>query len=156
MLRCHHTDEAPAALPGRSFVEATIGRDTLLAVSAGRDGCALFDPGRHEAGELPWLASWPDAGLDRILRRSGALDRLGERLRPVFRSHAALTLRHLARLGRGLAWLPESLVADELRAGTLAPVGGAALAVPIAIRLIRARARQNAAFEALSAAAPRA
>ena len=65
----------------------------------------------------------------------------------MFHSHAALTLVTMARAGRGLMFAPESLVAADLRDGTLVSAGVGS--VEIEICLIRRRARQKAAFERL-------
>ena len=65
---------------------------------------------------------------------------------PSYSSYQAL--KAMALEGRGLAWLPQSLVADELRAGTLVPAGPAAWDVPVEIRLYRQRTEMSDAAEA--------
>ncbi|MEW5729829.1 MAG: LysR substrate-binding domain-containing protein [Pseudomonadota bacterium] len=55
----------------------------------------------------------------------------------------------MARAGRGVAWLPASLAAEDLRSGRLVRAGGSDWEVPVAIRLTRPRARQSPAAEAL-------
>jgi DNA-binding transcriptional LysR family regulator len=69
-------------------------------------------------------------------------------LETVFTSHLAAVLRAMARDGRGVAWLPESLIADDLAAGTLLRAGDEGWDVPVEIRLFRPRARQSPAAEA--------
>lgn len=53
----------------------------------------------------------------------------------------------MARQGRGVAWLPRTLVEDDLSRGELTRVGGGAWDVPVEIRLYRPRARLSAAAE---------
>jgi DNA-binding transcriptional LysR family regulator len=65
----------------------------------------------------------------------------------VFRSHAVLVLAAMAREGKGVAWLPESLIEDDLASGRLVPAGGDLWSVPMDIRLYRPRARQSPAAE---------
>ena len=65
----------------------------------------------------------------------------------VFTAHLATVLRTMALQGRGVAWLPRSLVDDDLRAGRL--VESAALAAPLQvdIRLYRRDAAEPEAAE---------
>lgn len=60
-----------------------------------------------------------------------------------------MLLRTLALAGRGVAWLPSSLIADDLRGGALVDAGGGAGRVPVEIRLYRQPAPMTAAAEAL-------
>ena len=67
----------------------------------------------------------------------------------VFTAHNAFLLKTMALAGRGLAWLPESLVADELRSQRLVPAGGNGWLVPIKVRLYRQNAEMTPTAEAL-------
>jgi len=58
-------------------------------------------------------------------------------------------LRTLALEGRGVAWLPSSLIADDLRGGMLVDAGAGAGRVPVEIRLYRQPAPMTTAAEAL-------
>ena len=60
-----------------------------------------------------------------------------------------LPVEDVALAGRGIAWLPESLVADELRTRLLVPAGGDAWLVPIEVRLYRQSAEMAPTAEAL-------
>ena len=77
------------------------------------------------------------------------LERVGVDLRSSFHSHAALTLAHLVRSGRGMAWLPLSLVGAELAAGALVRASDETFDVEIRVCLIRSRSRQAPVVEAL-------
>jgi len=67
----------------------------------------------------------------------------------VFTAHNAFMLKTMALAGRGVAWLPESLVADELRTRQLVPAGGDAWRVPVEVRLYRQNAQMTPTAEAL-------
>lgn len=148
LLLCHHHDAAPAELDAPAFARLPLGRDRLVPVSApdsqDRPLHRLPVEGRQVT---PYLAYREESGLGRILRRSGVMQRLGGRLDPAFHSHAALTLASLARSGRGLAWIPFSLVQPDLDRGTLVQDGDADMVVDVAICLIRPAARQSPAVE---------
>ena len=55
----------------------------------------------------------------------------------------------MAMEGRGIAWLPESLIAADLEAKRLVLAGDSEWGVPIEIRLFRPRAPLSEAAEAL-------
>jgi DNA-binding transcriptional LysR family regulator len=65
-------------------------------------------------------------------------------LSTVFTSHLAMALKALAIEGKGVAWIPESLAADEMGPdGRLTSAGSADWAVDVKIVLIRPRARMT-------------
>ena len=130
-LLCHHHDAAPSRLDPSRFPSHRVGADRLVPV-ASPGGVSLGEDG----GALPFLAYNPESGLGRIL--AAALpEAVSARLDTVFTAHHAATLRTMARTGRGLAWLPESLVADDLAAGSLRRAGPQGLEVALDIHLIR-------------------
>lgn len=52
-------------------------------------------------------------------------------------AHLASVLKTMALDGRGVAWLPRSLIAEELAAARLVTAGGAQWAIEVEIRLFR-------------------
>jgi DNA-binding transcriptional LysR family regulator len=124
---------APDALgqPRHAFGSAANGRPALLAYS---DGSAL---GRIVAAHLHALQH-PDV--------EAALE---SREAAVFTAHHAVLLKTLAIEGRGIAWLPQSLAADAIQAGTLVAAAPDALRVPVEVRLYRQNTPMGAAPEAL-------
>jgi LysR family transcriptional regulator, hypochlorite-specific transcription factor HypT len=131
-LLCHDHPAAATRLAGDGFRAITLGRDLLLPVAA---------PVVSPTG--PHLAYSSESGMGRILAAAGKRAP-GE---PAFSSHLASVLAAMARDGRGIAWSPLSLVADDLAGGRLVRVGTDE--VPIDICLFRPRARQAPAAEAL-------
>lgn len=56
-----------------------------------------------------------------------------------------MVLVTMTRAGRGLAWLPRSLIQRDLESGELVLGGSDKWEIPIEIRLFRPRARQSSA-----------
>ncbi|HEY0835153.1 MAG TPA: LysR family transcriptional regulator [Azospirillum sp.] len=148
-LLCHHHPAAPGRLEPGAFRSLPVGEDVLLPVGApdggGRPRFALDGP---HADALPLLAYSSESGMGRIVTAARVASGRAARLEPVFTSHLAAVLRTMARDGRGVAWLPQSLIADDLEAGRLVRAGGADWDVAVDIRLFRPRARLSAAAEA--------
>lgn len=150
-LLCHHHPSTPVSFKPNYFTSIDIGRDILIPVSAP----ALDDPTQPRfalpgqmGAPVPYLAFTEVSGMGRILASTHALEGPSMWLAPGFTSHVATVLAAMARAGKGLAWLPVSLIAGDLERGVLVRAGEAQWDVPIDIRLFRPRARQNAAAEA--------
>lgn len=117
--------------------------DVLLPVSApAPSGGPLYSLERHDP--LPLLEYSEDSGLGRITRAvfrtvfaPGPSASAHPAASVVFTAHDALLLKRMALDGRGLAWLPRSLAAEELAQGALVAAGGADWQVPLEIRLYR-------------------
>lgn len=140
-LLCHAHVAVPGRLDGNAFLSARIGRDVLVPVAAPDTVPALT------GGEIPYLAYSVESGMGRILAAQLSA-RPALALRPVFTSHLSVVLQAMARDGRGLAWLPLSLVEPDLQTGALVRAGGPEWDIAVDIRLLRPRARQSPAAEA--------
>lgn len=155
-LLCHRHPEVAGRLDGADFPSVRVGSDTLVPVAAadGAGGPRFALPGARGAS-LPVLAYSEESGLGRILRAVAERAPDGVRLEPVFTSHLAVVLKRMALDGRGVAWLPLSLIGDELSDGRLVRAGGDGWPVPVEVRLVRRRAPAAPAAEAFwRAAAP--
>lgn len=131
---------APAG--GRGALDAAgvpslgIGTDMLLPVQApGAPGGAL-------------LQFSDESGLGRIVRQTVGGELAGAGLQAVFTAHLASVLKSMALDGRGLAWLPESLVREDLAAGRLEVAGPPHWRIAIEVRLYRDPAPLGAHAEA--------
>lgn len=145
-LLCHHAAALPGQLDTGPFKSVRVGDDVLMPVAAAdAEGRPRF---RLAEAAVPHLAYSPESALGRIVAAAQAASPLDT----VFTSHLATVLRAMALDGRGIAWLPRSLIADDLARGTLARAGSAAQDAPVEIRLFRAKARQSPAAEAFWAA----
>jgi DNA-binding transcriptional LysR family regulator len=129
-LLCHHHDAAPGRMATGDFLSVVVGEDVLCEVTA---------PGATS----DHLGYSTDSGLGRIV----AAARPGAQT-PAFTAHLAAALKTMALAGGGTAWLPRSLILDELADGRLIQGPGAAPEIPVAVCLFRPQADQGAAAEA--------
>ncbi|WP_142847807.1 LysR family transcriptional regulator [Telmatospirillum sp. J64-1] len=143
-LLCHHAPGAATRLDAQHFRSAIVGHDRLVPVAA--PGIAPL-PGTEEA-PLPWLAYSESSGVGRAIDAALLARTRPAHLERVFTSHLATVLRAMARDGRGMAWLPLSLIEEDLAAGILVPVGGEDWVVAADIRIFRPRERLSPAAEA--------
>ncbi|WP_430397235.1 LysR family transcriptional regulator [Ferrovibrio sp.] len=146
-MLCHGHDAVAQRLDAAQFTSRVIGEDQLLPLTApDASGRPCFHIGQDTA--TPFLAYSDESGLGRIIAAAQAT-RPQAGLRTIFTSHSAAVLRMMASDGRGLAWLPHSLVAEDLAAGRLVIAGQNAEAIPLRILLLRPRARQSQIAESL-------
>jgi len=146
---CYGHSDVPGRLDEGRYPVVCLGTDVALPVAApGASGQPLFELGR---GELVPVLDYSEAsGLGRILRALFAKGpERGSDVTVVFTAHNAFLLKTMALAGRGIAWLPESLVAEELGSGRLVAAGTVALRVPLEVRLYRQNAVMAPTAEAL-------
>jgi DNA-binding transcriptional LysR family regulator len=145
----HAHPQARGALDSDTHLSAQIGQDRLIPVSAaGKGGKPQHHVGIRPASEVPVLQYTEESGLGRIVRSV-----VGPRLEPLpvrvaFTAHLASVLRTMAVDGRGIAWLPQTLVEEDLAAGRLVAAAGADWEIPLEIRLYRERSPASSAAEA--------
>jgi DNA-binding transcriptional LysR family regulator len=142
-LLCHDHPAAATRLTRDTFKSIELGQDILLPVAA--PSLAAKNPVLKDH----YLAFTSESGMGRILAAAWAETGKTVPPKPAFSSHLASVLAAMAREGRGIAWSPLSLVADDLEAGRLVRVASEEDDVPIAIHLYRPKARQTPAAEAL-------
>lgn len=147
-LLCHWHGQVPGRLDSANYRSLRVGCDTLVPVSRpggkGKPQHVLSVGGSKRA---PILAYSSESGLGRIVRalRSGAIEKASSE--PVFTAHLASVLKTMALDGRGVAWLPLSLIDQELAAGRLVAAGGAEWSIDLDIRLFRSDASVPSAAE---------
>ncbi len=148
-LLCHAHARVPGRLDAAAYPSVIVGSDALIAVSAADSA----GKPRHRLGARPDKARVPvlgystESGIGRILRllHGAALEEAGAEA--VFTAHLASVLKTMALDGRGLAWLPRSLIAAELDAGKLVEAADARWQVALEIRLFRSPAAVSRAAE---------
>ncbi len=149
-LLCHYHENSKIRLDAADFKHVELSTDRLIPVSSKDEkGGALHHlPGTQEA-PVAEIAFEEKSGMGRILA-SNLSSRLSElHLKTVFTSHLAMVLKALAADGKGVAWIPESLAADELGPkGRLTKAASDEWAVSVKIVLIRPRKRMTAIAEA--------
>jgi DNA-binding transcriptional LysR family regulator len=139
MLSHSHTS-IDMHLPPAHFTSKVVGKDVLVPVT-------LPDT----AGKpIDWLPGTPDEPVHYLAySETSAIGRAVEHmlthlespiyLNRVFVSHLAAVLKTMSSSGRGMAWLPESDIREELTSGALVPAGDEKWFVPVEIRLFRSR-----------------
>ncbi|WP_213772711.1 LysR substrate-binding domain-containing protein [Bradyrhizobium sp. dw_78] len=136
-LLCHVHDEIPLRLPTTEFESTLVAKDRLIPCVAP----SLMATQAALLAEAPLLAYGSGSGLGRILR--GVIGARLPRLltAPVLTADLAGSLRALCLDGRGVAWLPATLVEDDLISGRLLPFADASWEVPIEVQLFRPQMR---------------
>ncbi len=153
-LLCHAHPQVPGRLDPGAFPSVQVGTDVLLPVSApGRAGKP-----RHAlegAGSVPLLGYSAESGLGRIVRalRADALERVAAA--PVFTAHLATLLKTMVMEGRGVAFLPRTLIEDELAGGRLVEAGRGGWPIEVQVRLYRRAGAEAPTAEAFWAAVER-
>lgn len=146
---CHHHAGVPSALDSNGFQSFCLGSDALVPVSAPHptDGVPLHALSPSDGGVVNLLAYGAESGMSRIV--SGVLENSTHpiTLNPIFTSHT-LVLARMAKDGKGLAWLPLTVVGADLDKGDLVRAGDDRWDIPVDIRLYRPRARQTRSAEA--------
>ena len=134
----HAHTHALSPLDNEDYWAMRIGSDELLAVSRPNDrGRPLHTLSDLKKSPTSILGYTDASGLGRIFEAV-----MGKRLKTVptqvvFKAHLASVLRTMALDGRGLAWLPKTLVEEDLSAGRLVPADNGEWNVPLEIRLYR-------------------
>ena len=143
LLICYHHPRQPVQLDPARYEMLLLGQETLRpysACAAGKPGgvprYAL--PGRANA-PLPYLCYSPNAYMARMADL--ILENASKRayLQKTYETDMAESLKVMALEGHGIAFLPQSAVARELRQKQLCPAGGPEWAVEMEIRLYRER-----------------
>ncbi len=157
-LLCHAHDQVPHRLDPALHRHAVVGHDALLPVSAsddrgrprysldGRDGASASARAPVPV-PVPVLEYSAESGIGRLVRALRGPALAHAQAQPALTAHLASVLKTMALDGRGVAWLPRSLIADELAAGRLVAAGGQAWAIAVEIRLYRPQAALPRAAE---------
>ena len=137
-MLCHTHSHVEIQLPEDHFVSVKVGEDRLLPLSApdGTGKPSQLLPGTT-GNPLSYLAYSDTSAIGRAV--DYILSNRSEKacLNRVFESHLAGVLKTMSREGRGLAWLPESQVQDDLDTGALVLSGDESWSIPVDIRLFR-------------------
>lgn len=127
-------------LPPVHFTSVVVGRDRLIPVSMPDKAGVPIDRLPGTADEpVHYLGYAETSAIGRALESMLTHSSTQLHLDRVFVSHLAAVLKSMSREGRGLAWLPESNIQDDLASGALVPSGGEEWCVPVEIRLFRSR-----------------
>lgn len=140
LLVCYTHPGLPLELSAERYPSLTLAQDVLTPVSKpGADGRPMhaLRPGAERA--VPWLSYSPDAQLGRIAALAIDTAEPPLAVHSVFESALVEALRATALEGLGVAWLPGSLIADDLNHKRLVRAGPASLDVPLRVRVFAER-----------------
>jgi LysR family transcriptional regulator, hypochlorite-specific transcription factor HypT len=149
-LLCHWHDGMRLNLDPDRYCSIRVGQDALTAVSApDEQGRPIWRiPGTKET-PTRLLGYSPASGLGRILASRPSHASHADGIEAVFTSHLAATLLVMARDRRGAAWLPLTMVKDDLEARRLVKAADDTLHLAIDIRLFRSPDCRNRASDEL-------
>ncbi|MCA0964094.1 LysR family transcriptional regulator [Salipiger bermudensis] len=147
----------PLLLDPDLFSWQVMGQDRVLPVAAPelefeggtlQNGAGILDLAVASQMQVPYLDYGTTSFFGTVLQRV-FYDHPGLNLKTVHRSAICSGLRELALHGRGVCWLPEQLVRDDLDRGALVLAGSSDWAFDVEIRLYRLRAEQRGLVEKL-------
>jgi len=150
LLVCYTHPGLPLQLTAERYPSLTLARDVLTPVSRpGADGRPMHALRPSIAAAVPLLSYSADAQLGRMAAL--ALDTAEPPLvvHPVFESALVEALRAMALEGLGVAWLPGSLIADDLNHKRLVRAGPASLDVPLRVRVFAERSLLSGRLQGL-------
>jgi LysR family transcriptional regulator, hypochlorite-specific transcription factor HypT len=138
VMLCHYHRDAGTRLEPYQFTSVVVGGDALLPLSApGSKGAPQWTLPGHPESPVPFLSYGPKSGLNRILDAVWAKERGAFSLQKRFTAQLATALLSMARQGQGVAWIPQTLAAEDIEAGRLVDAGLGRFAVDVEIRLFR-------------------
>ena len=127
-------------LPPAHFTSKVVGKDVLIPVTLPDTAGQPIDrlPGTPDE-PVHYLAYSETSAIGRAVENMLTHLESPVYLNRVFVSHLAAVLKTMSSSGRGMAWLPESNVREDLASGTLVPAGDEKWFIPVEIRLFRSR-----------------
>ena len=132
ILLTYETRHIGSSVPSQLATACTLGEDALVLVASARL-CASNDfvqPDRP----LPLLCFPPESFFGQAVRAHALPELMHARLVAVqYVSEFSLGLREMALIHQGAAWLPRSLIAQDLKQGNLRELVSIGSAVPLTI-----------------------
>ncbi|MFG6667246.1 LysR family transcriptional regulator [Halomonas sp. HNIBRBA4712] len=124
---------ADSLFPAKYYERCIIGKDWLIAL-VGKD------LKRRHHDFFPYLAYSESSGLGRIIDDYPIDDKVRELILPAhFTSHSAAVSMSMALQNKGLAWLPKSLVEQEIEEGRLVRAFNEESDIPLEIHIVKPR-----------------
>jgi len=150
-VMCYGHPDVRSRLDEGQYPVTELGTETLLPVcTPNEQGQPRFE--LDGQGTVPLLSYSEASGLGRILNHqlhSSARSPAFKSATVVFTAHNGLLIKTMTIKGKGVAWLPQRLITEELRQGQLVLAGEPSWHIPIVIRLYRQRADLTRAAETL-------
>lgn len=150
VLLCYHHPAQPINLDARRYPHLRLGVEQVRAYAlCDRTGKALYALPGKAATPLPFLNYAPEAYLRRIVDRILESATVKAQLRPLHETAMAEGLKNMVLEGHGIAFLPASTAASDIRKGRLAQAGDARWSAELEIRLYRDARREHPTLQAL-------
>jgi DNA-binding transcriptional LysR family regulator len=139
---CYSHPSGPLALDSEKYMSLRISEDRLVPVSAPDDnGMPLFSLEKPSPdGATPYLTYAPYTFIIRVIERIISEQPQAPILEPVYECALTSALKAMAISGRGLTWMPQSLVKHELESGRLVYAGGQRWTSSMGISIYRPKA----------------
>lgn len=140
LLMCYHHPEQPIQLDAKDYAMIPLGTEGFSPYArAQRDGKPGFTLPGTATAPIPYLAYSPNAFLGQmveiILESRRRPHHPPHHLRRRYETDMAEALKVMALEGHGIAWLPDSTVARELKSRQLALAGNASWCSQMEVRL---------------------
>ena len=150
-LLCYESSLSATRLPAASVRRLDLGRDRLLLVSAAdADGLPRFGRPAEPDRLLPLIAYPQTSFLGQLLWDERLPDLVRRRaVETVCISAFTFAVRGLALTGLGVAWLPESLIEDDITTGRLTALNDVAPPCPMNIAAYGPRSVPNPSLDVL-------
>ncbi len=144
LLMCYHHPEQPIKLDTKRYAMIPLGTELIRPYakpqrSGARDGTPMYKLPGTRAEPLPYLAYSPNAFLGHMVEIILEAARQPNHLRRRYETDMAEALKVMAVEGHGIAWLPESAVAREVKGKQLVLAGDDLWSSEMEIRLYRER-----------------
>jgi len=117
--------------------------DFLLVTKADEVGLPMYQLGEES---VPYLRYSAESYSARLIS-SAQMQQPSFNCHPVFESSVCQLHKEMAVRGKGIAWLPDCLIKDELKSGKLVPINPDIYRIPYQVRLYRNRARLSVEAE---------
>lgn len=149
-LICFSHPDFPLLIDGDRYPSRHLADDRLVPVAApaadGRERYALPGTARQP---LPLLGYSSDSFFGRVVDELLARDERRCHVVRRYQDSFAGALTAMARAGHGVAWVPASLVADDLARGHLLRAGDSRWEIPFGISIYRSQERSRPRVDAL-------
>ncbi len=149
-LLTHAHADVRSTLDEQGYPSLVVGRDLLIPVSAPKKNGTphhALDKGTSKQ-PVKLLSYNPESGIGRIVAQTQASLMASVPATSIFTAHLASVLRTMALAGKGIAWLPQTLIAEDLERGLLVEAAPHAWCVEMRIQLYRDKAPMSQAGEA--------
>lgn len=144
LVLCYHHPQAIILLDPAQYDYVTLGREAVLPVCVPTaSGKPMYPLPGTDSDPVRYLRYSDDTFMHKVVNI--ILSRAGEsfHLSPCYETSVSLLMRKMTQQGHGMAWLPESLIEEDLASGLLVRAGDQHWATTIEVRAYCARESNN-------------